>query len=120
MRNPTATIIPALGPAIYDGTFAPVTAVRFTADLVLEPSYGRSADLGRHENVMTLYRNAEGTEGTIVWNYGPTAAEDEEVIGVWFEGMRAVSYDGVFTMPDEAADLLKAAGYDTAEVEFED
>lgn len=89
----------------------------FTSELVLETSLS-SISIGTHHNKMELQR--EGSCGSIVWNYGKQAADEEEtVIGLIFEGMNVTDYDGVFSLPREARMLLIEAGYNLEQVWYD-
>jgi hypothetical protein len=86
--------------------------LEFKHELCLESSYSR-IDLGMHFNRMELKIDKSGYYGHIIWNYGKNAAdEDETVIGLSFNGNGELcDYDGVFDLPKEAIQLIKANGY---------
>lgn len=93
--------------------FTEVARKTFTAGLILEHSSVPSVtDLGPHEQTMTLYFRKDGG-GFIEWDI-PSADEFAE-IGLWFDtgsnGERILyDYDGVFSLPGEAVDLLRSQG----------
>lgn len=93
-----------------------IATTQFKSPLVRETSYG-STPMGEHFNEMTLYR--EGDRGRIIWNFGKEAADEDEIeIGLWFDGGLVDDYDGVFSLPKQAVELLKSVGY-TVEEESE-
>ena len=69
--------------------------------------------LGRRRQRMSLYLQDEG-HGLLEWEAGDDG--EGAAIGLIFEDLRVVDYDGVFELPTQAVKLLEAAGYDTAEV----
>ena len=89
----------------------PVATKTFTAELIQEGSWGQR-DLGKHESTMELYESDDAGHGWIDWSCD--ALEMAESIGVWYEmqdGKRTLSdYDGVFSLPKEAIELLEARG----------
>ena len=92
----------------------PIATLDFEAELVREYSAVLHVEsLGRRRQRMTLYLQDEG-HGLIEWDAGDDG--EGAVIGLIIEGRRVVDYDGVFELPMQAAKLLEAAGYDTAEV----
>lgn len=82
----------------------------FTAALVSEGSWGASG-LGTHESAMDLYATTDPDYFFIEWDI--PAIEVTEHIGLWVEpGTRALAdYDGVASLPREAAELLEANGF---------
>lgn len=82
---------------------------KFTAEFVLERSITPVLDkLGTHESKMSLYHDGEDC-GYIEWEV-PTL--DEVVnIGLWFDGKELTDYDGVFSLPEEAIQLLEENGF---------
>ncbi len=95
-----------------------IAKLQFKAELVLESSYS-VADIGEHDNTMTLW--ASDTPGVyqIEWVYEDARGdEDVEHIGIWVDkDNELVDYDGVFSLPKEALQLLKNAGISTSEHE---
>jgi hypothetical protein len=87
--------------------------LEFKSYLVSETSYG-STPMGEHFNRMELIIHKSGNTGYIIWNFGLEAAnEDEEVIGLTFNGNKEVcDYDGVYALPKQAIALLRSNGYD--------
>lgn len=89
-----------------------VASKTFTTDLLSEGSWG-SRDLGKHESTMDLY--LEETRGFIEWDV-PDLDTTEE-IGLMFEfrpghepQLQLYDYDGVFSLPDEAIELIESVG----------
>lgn len=99
--------------------FYKVAEKTFEAELVYEGSWG-SRDAGKHVSTMTLYFNKNNT-GFIEWDI--PALDDVENIDLTFEldlyGKRTLTdYDGVFSLPKEAVELLRENGIIVTE-EFE-
>ena len=88
--------------------------IKFTTDLILSDS-NSNKDIGSHCNMMELLIHSGGDSGYIVWNYWPENSpddEDEEVIGLEFNlDNEVMDFDGVFSLPKEAIQLLKDNGY---------
>lgn len=87
-------------------------SLEFSALLVEEYSaIATKTNLGQHLNRMVLTVQEDGS-GSIVWNYGKQAAdEDETVIGLTFDGHKLTDYDGVFSLPKQAELLIQSAGF---------
>lgn len=88
-----------------------VLSKTFTAELITQGSWGRR-ELGSHESTMDLHLRSDNT-GFIEWDV--PSLEETEHIGLTFsidpQGVRTLTdYDGVFSLPDEAVDLLREAG----------
>jgi hypothetical protein len=99
----------------------PIASKTFTTELVLEGSWGVS-DQGKHESTMDLHEvEGEAGRGFIDWDI--PALERTEEIGLWYEmvdGKRTLrDYDGVFSLPEQAIELLRTCGIVVPE-EFED
>lgn len=89
--------------------------IEFDQELVLENSY-TSTNIGMFHNRMELIMNEKTGNGYIIWNYGKKSAdEDEEQIGLWFNGKELTDYDGVYSLPKEAITLIKQNGYTLSE-----
>jgi hypothetical protein len=88
--------------------------IKFTTDLILSDS-NSNTDIGSHYNSMELIIHSGGDSGYIIWNYWPEKFpedDDEEVIGLDFNHNNEVmDFDGVFSLPKEAIQLLKDSGY---------
>ena len=87
----------------------------FETELVLEySSTPRPVDLGKFFNKMDLVDD----DGRlyIQWNYGRKAPdEDETIIDIWADHNKKVTdYDGVFSLPVQAEELLVSAGFDVS------
>jgi hypothetical protein len=89
----------------------PVASKTFTSELIREGSWGQH-DIGKHESTMDLYFNKDDS-GFIEWDI--PALDDGAEIGLWFDigvdGTRTLrDYDGIFSLPDEAIELLRSVG----------
>lgn len=88
--------------------------IKFTTDLIVSDS-NSSNDIGSHCNIMELFIHSAGDSGYIVWNYWPEEFpddDDEEVIGLTFnDDDELMDFDGVFSLPKEAIQLLQDNGY---------
>lgn len=96
----------------------PVAVKEFTAELVREYSaVPNVTPLGVMHHRMELHRSPGVYGDCIVWNWGRSAPDSgEQVIGLGFDGMKVVDYDGVFSLPREACQLLSSAGFDLSEL----
>lgn len=75
-------------------------------ELVCETAYSASP-LGKHPSTMTFYADRE--HYGIEWNI---PALDRTVdIGLVFEYLTLVDYDGVFSLPKEAIELIREVGF---------
>jgi hypothetical protein len=88
----------------------------FTEKLILEYSITPVAtQLGVHNCSMELFMDEDARAGAIEWIFRPVDSPDEEdsvSIGVWFDKDKNLTdYDGVFSLPAQAIDLLQDAGY---------
>ena len=98
-----------------------IAVKKFTTDLVLEySSTPIPVELGTFENEMTLYLSESGEKGFIEWYYFNENEDGCEEIGLWFDNGYVVDYDGVFSLPEQAVELLKERGYDCSEVVVEE
>ncbi len=80
----------------------------FTAQLISEGSWG-ARDIGNHESTMSFFLTSDGY-GFIEWDIPDI--ETTEQIGLWFEnGNVLTDYDGVFSLPKEAIELLRSNGF---------
>lgn len=92
-----------------------IESIKYTTPINLEYSSG-SISQGKHGWTMDLYFDNDNT-GFIEWDI--PSLDRTENIGLWFEidkdGKRTLSdYDGVFSLPSEAIELLRKHGIDTA------
>lgn len=84
----------------------------FEADLISQGSWG-SRDLGKHKSTMELYQADLHLD--IEWDV--PGLETTESIGLDFEwsdkhkAWSLIEYDGVFSLPSEAVQLLRENGY---------
>lgn len=79
---------------------------RFTSLITRETSF-RTDVIGEGQSEMTL--TVEGEQGCIEWDI-PNLGEFAE-IGLTFEGRELVDYDGVFSLPVQAIELIEEAGF---------
>ena len=90
----------------------PIASKTFTAELIKEGSWGER-ELGKHESTMDLYE-VEGDAGRLGIEWDIPALDHVEEIGIWVEmidGKRTLcDYDGVFSLPAEAIELLESVG----------
>lgn len=89
-------------------TFHLIGTATFTSPMILEGSWGER-DVGTHDSTMELYFREDST-GFIEWDIPDL--EDFYEIGLWFTidqfGIRTLTdYDGVMSLPKQAADLLR-------------
>lgn len=92
-----------------------IESITHTTPINLEYSHGTESQ-GKHGWTMDLYFDNDNT-GFIEWDI--PSLERTEYIGLWFEidqdGKRTLSdYDGVFSLPSEAIELLRKHGIDPA------
>jgi hypothetical protein len=92
-----------------------IESIAHTTPINLEYSSG-SISQGKHGWTMDLYFDNDNT-GFIEWDI--PSLDRTENIGLWFEidqdGKRTLSdYDGVFSLPSEAIELLRKHGIDPA------
>ncbi len=92
-----------------------IESITHTTPINLEYSSG-SISQGKHGWTMDLYFENDNT-GFIEWDI--PSLDRTENIGLWFEidqdGKRTLSdYDGVFSLPCEAIELLRKHGIDPA------
>ena len=90
-----------------------IETITHTTPINLEYSHG-SISQGKHDWTMELHFENDNT-GFIEWDI--PSLERTEYIGLWFEidehGKRTLSdYDGVFSLPSEAIELLRKHGID--------
>lgn len=93
-----------------DKTYILKLSKTFTAQLVREGSWGSSA-LGEHESTMELVIHSDLT-GYIEWDI--PSIDTVEEIGLTFEldadrNLVLTDYDGVFSLPAPAIELLREA-----------
>ena len=63
---------------------------------------------------MSLY--VDECSGYIEWEFKSKKDYGCEEIGLRFEGKKVTDYDGVFSLPVQAIQLLEEKGYDCSEV----
>lgn len=83
-----------------------VLTKEFVSPIVRETSFG-SQPIGTGKCTMIL--TVDGDRGSIEWDI-PNLGEFAE-IGLWFEGGELHDYDGVFSLPAEAIELIEEAGF---------
>jgi hypothetical protein len=90
----------------------PVASKTFTSELIKEGSWGER-DLGTFESTMDLYE-MEGDAGRLYIEWEVPDLDEFEEIGIWVEmvdGKRTLrDYDGVFSLPEQAIELLESHG----------
>jgi hypothetical protein len=88
----------------------------FIAGLIRERSIVLAPEqLGEHESTMTLYKTGPA-EFEIEWDIPDL--EETWNIGIWTDENKVViDYDGLFSLPAEAIQLLNENGFDTREIE---
>lgn len=96
----------------------PIDVMEFKSPINLEGSWGVRPVAKKAKSVMELYFRKDNT-GFIEWSV--PKHDMFEFIGLWFEidrhGKRTLTeYDGIFTLPDQAMDLLERNGVDVAEM----
>lgn len=96
----------------------PVDVYKFKSPINLDSSFGCRPVAKRAASEMRLFFFRDGT-GAIEWDV--PHYDLHEFIGLTFEydvgGKRTLTeYDGVFTIPDQAMDLLEKHGVDCAEM----
>ena len=85
-----------------------VGTIRFTASLLRHGSWGSHA-LGQHPSRMDLYLADDRRRGCIEWDI-PDLDTTEE-IGLWFDEAGALTdYDGIMSLPAQAATIIRAYG----------
>lgn len=89
----------------------------FKSAMVREGSWG-SDDIGTHKSTMTLYSmDDERGRGLIEWDI--PSLETVVEIGLSFDIRRnLLDYDGTFSLPKQAVELIREAGFTVGE-EFE-
>lgn len=97
-----------------------ISKFEFKANLVLERSITPVVeDLGEHDCSMELLMDEDSNSGIIEWVYEDSrGVEDATCIGVWFKGKTLTDYDGLMSLPKQAVQLLRKAGY-TVPKDFE-
>lgn len=93
--------------------------IRFTSNINSETSYNQTS-LGDHRSSMELFlhdgADKQNGGGYIEWDI---PSLDETVgIGVVWENGELIEFDGVFSLPQEAADLLEFYGVKVDRTEF--
>ena len=95
-----------------------IDTLKFTSPINLEGSWGERNLSESAQSSMALFLNKDDT-GWIEWEC--EELDLTESIGLRFEfdskGKRSlVDYDGVFSLPDQAMDLLERNGIDVSEM----
>lgn len=95
--------------------------IEFESVIVRERSITPQVEnLGKAQCTMELFINEDKQSGFIEWIVDfPDGSGEDVGIGVWFEDKTLTDYDGVFSLPVQAIELLRKAGYIVPE-EFED
>lgn len=97
-----------------------IAKIEFESNLVLERSITPVLeDLGKAKCSMEFFTSDhdknnkldKSGNGDIVWNYEMENGDEDEIgIGIWWENVRITDYDGVFSLPRQAVQLLRKAG----------
>lgn len=94
--------------------------VEFKTEVVKERSISPDVEsLGICKNTMTLYRISKSQYYDYIIEWYVEDADGEEYveeIGISIEGKKVTEYDGVFFLPQEAADLLTKHGFDVSKL----
>lgn len=87
-----------------------IASKTFVSQLISETSYHVS-ELGKHKSTMYLYFDENNCRGLIEWDIPPLQTVVE--IGLSFEDdcKNLQDYDGVFSLPKEAIELLEENGF---------
>lgn len=85
---------------------------KFTSQINRETTF-MSEELGVYESEMELSMNEENTEGFIEWIVD--SLDECICIGIWVENKILIDYDGVFSLPVQAVELLRKAGFEVTE-----
>lgn len=95
-----------------------LASTTFTSRIVREfSSSPRPVELGTHATSMTLFA-AEDKSGYFAIEWDIPGAEETVGYGIWTENNVLVDYDGGFSLPMQAIELLRNNGI-TVPVEFE-
>jgi hypothetical protein len=91
----------------------------FQSNINSETSYGQHS-LGDHQSTMELMvddgSDIENGSATIEWDI-PSLGETEHIGLVWEDG-KLTEFDGVFSLPEEAAELMEHYGVEVDRDEF--
>ena len=95
-----------------------IDTLEFESPINLEGSWGQRNLSEKARSKMELYFDKDDT-GFIEWTCDELDLAEQ--IGLWFQfdrhGRRTLTdYDGVFSIPDQALDLLERNGVDVAEM----
>lgn len=77
---------------------------KFISNINKETSYN-SQTLGTHTSTMDLHSTDDPAYCFIEWNI--LTLEHTETVGIFLEGKALSDYDGVFSLPKEAIELLR-------------
>lgn len=93
--------------------------LQFTSNVNSETAYSQKS-LGTHDSTMELWlhdgADNQNGSGTIEWDV-PSLDETVHIRVVWENG-EMIEFDGVFSFPNEAADLLEHFGVKVDRTEF--
>lgn len=84
--------------------------IEFDAKCHLEGSWG-SRPLGKLKCSMELFEGKETSQIEFI------AGDNVEHIGIYHENKIIRDFDGVFSVPEQALELLKSCGYNTTGIE---
>ena len=87
-------------------------AKTFTSNINKETSYG-SNSMGVQSSTMELHSTDDPTYCFIEWDLPDL--EETVTIGIWLEEKALSEYDGVFSLPIQAVELLREFGITVGE-----
>ena len=94
-----------------------IKKIEFESNMYREHSASPTLEpLGNAKCTMELFMSGSGNRGCIEWEVDYDNGEyDCETIGLWLEeGTKILcDYDGVFSMPKQAIELLEQCGYNS-------
>jgi len=87
----------------------------FEAELIRETAYSEES-LGVQSSTMLLYQNESSPDEFLIeWRDSEGTLMQE--MGIWTKDNKVTEYDGCFSLPIQAIDLLQEHSFDTSEVE---
>jgi hypothetical protein len=84
-------------------------AVKTFVSPIVAQNCSDSENLGKFESTMTLYFSERESYGYIEWDI--PYLNEFKVIGLWFENDELIDYDGVFSLPKQAIEMIKSSGF---------
>lgn len=86
----------------------------FTATVYEEGSWGASGQSPEGEHEMDLYA-VESKPGQFMIEWSCAELDVYENIGIWTEDNKLTDYDGVMSLPRQAAELLREHGIEVSD-----